>query len=74
VAVMVTPQISSEQKLVYLLDGKPMGEATTDTSFAFTDVERGAHTIVVNLVDASGQEISRSLPVTFYMKPPTARK
>jgi len=74
VAVMVTPSLDPEQKLVYLLDGKPMGQPTGDTSFALTGVERGAHTVTVNVVDGNGQEISRSTPVTFYMKPPQVRR
>lgn len=74
VAVVVTPQISGEQRLQYFLDGKPAGAATTDTSFALTDVDRGEHTVTVAVMDEGGQEISRSLPVTFFMQPPTVRR
>lgn len=74
VAVLVTPAMDPEQKLIYLLDGKPMGAATSDTSFALTEVDRGEHTVAVTLVDAAGQELSRSSPVTFYMRPPGGKK
>ncbi len=74
VAVMVTPTMDPSFKLLYLLDGKPAGAATTDTSFALTEVDRGAHQVTVAVVDESGQELSRSQPVTFYMKPPGGKK
>jgi hypothetical protein len=69
VAVLVTPALTEGQKLVYLLDGQP-SPPTSDTSFAFTQVERGAHTVSVTLLDAAGQEVGRSQSVTFHMKPP----
>lgn len=70
VAVMVTPQLVQGQKLIYLLDGTPASAPTSDTSYALTGVERGAHTVSVMMVDGSGNELARSQGVTFHMKPP----
>jgi len=72
VAVMVTPPLDEDQRLIYLLDGTPQSTPTSDTSFAFTSVERGSHTASVMLVDLAGNEIATSTSVTFHVKPPIA--
>ena len=72
VAVQVTPQLGEGQKLIYLLDGLPQSQPTTDTAFALTDVERGSHTVTVSLVNANGEELTTSTGVTFHLKPTVA--
>lgn len=72
VAVVVTPQLKQGQKLIYLLDGTPQSTPTTNTSFAFTEVDRGAHTASVMLVDEAGNPLANSKTVTFHVKPPIA--
>lgn len=72
IAVVVTPQLKEGQKLIYLLDGAPQATPTTNTSFAFTEVDRGAHTASVMLVDAAGNQLASSKTVTFHVKPPIA--
>ena len=72
IAVMVTPQLSEGQRLVYLLDGTPASAPTTNTSYALRGVERGTHTVSVTMVDAaSGETLATSAGVTIHMKPPT---
>jgi hypothetical protein len=71
VGVLVTPALEPEQRLIYLLDGTPASQPTTDTSFALTEVDRGTHTVTVSLVDAAGNELASSSGVTFHVKPPT---
>lgn len=73
VAVLVTPPLTPGQQIVFMLDGNAT-EPTTDTSYAFTDVDRGTHTASAALVDASGNELARSGSVTFYVMPPIAKK
>lgn len=73
IAVMVTPSLTEGQRLIYIVDGKPVSMPTADTSLALTGVDRGSHSVVVTLVSEAGEEIARSQPVTFHMKPPTAR-
>ena len=70
VAVMVTPQLKPGQRLVYLLDGVPVSEPTTQTSYAMTEVERGTHTIGVTIIDDAGNEHGSAPPVTIHVKPP----
>lgn len=72
VAVVLTPQLTEGQRLVYLLDGTPQSTPVSDTSYAFTGVERGSHTASVMLVDTAGNELASSLPVTFHVKPAIA--
>ena len=72
VAVVVTPPLTADQRLIYLLDGKPASTPTSDTSYAFTNVDRGSHTASAMLVDTAGNEIATSTSVTFHMKPPVA--
>lgn len=71
VAVVVTPPLTPDQRLIYFLDGAPQSLPTTDTSFAFTGVDRGSHAVSVALVDETGQELGRSGTVTVHVKPPT---
>lgn len=70
VAVMVTPQLKPGQRLVYLLDGVPVSEPTTQTSYAMTEVDRGTHTIGVTVIDDAGNEHGSAPPVTVHVKPP----
>lgn len=73
VAVLVTPALTSAQKLVYLLDGRPASQPTSNTSFALTEVDRGTHTVTVAVVDAgTGETLATSSGVVFHMKPPIA--
>ncbi|MGH8481364.1 MAG: DUF4124 domain-containing protein [Nevskiaceae bacterium] len=72
VAVLVTPQLTPDQKLIYLLDGTPASPPTTDTSYAISGVDRGTHTVSVTLVDAAGETLATSQGVTVHVKPPTA--
>jgi len=71
VAVLVTPQLTPEQRLIYLLDGRPASPPTTDTSYALTNVDRGTHTVSVTLINAAGEELASSTGITVHMKPPT---
>lgn len=72
VAVTVTPALDPSHRLVYLLDGAPRSEPTTETSYALTEVDRGTHQVSVMLTSEDGAEISRSSAVTVHMKPPVA--
>lgn len=70
--VTIKPALTAEQQLIYYLDDQPATAAPTrNTSLQLQGVERGAHQLSVAVV-SDGQEISRSAPVTFYMKQPSA--
>ncbi|WP_220719413.1 DUF4124 domain-containing protein [Agarivorans litoreus] len=59
------PLNSMGYKLV--LDGVPQGQITKMGSFQLTNIDRGAHTIQVQLVDDSGKEIASSKPITVFL-------
>lgn len=74
VAVVVTPPLKADQRLIYFLDGTPQSLPTPDTSHNFTGVDRGTHSVSVALVDAAGQELARSNSVTVHVKPPIVKR
>ena len=50
-----------------VLDGKPLGSVQRNPTFMLEGVERGTHTLQVQLLDGSGNVLAESKPVTFYM-------
>lgn len=50
-----------------LLDGQPYGPTRNSVAFTLADVERGEHTLQVQLVSAAGKMLVSSEIVTFYM-------
>ena len=68
IAVVVSPGLSGGQRLVYRVDGQPLGAPTAATSQSVR-LERGSHSLTVAVVDESGQELARSPSVTVHMKP-----
>lgn len=67
VLINVEPTLKEGDQLVVLLDGKPIGEPQTALNFNLKDIDRGAHTLDVQVVDANMQVIIASEQVTFYM-------
>lgn len=49
------------------LDGQPYGPVQHSRSFTLTGVERGEHTLQVQLVNAAGKMLASSNTVKFYM-------
>jgi hypothetical protein len=50
-----------------ILDGIPQGQITPIAHFQLTNIDRGAHTIKVQLVDESGKEIASSKSITVFL-------
>jgi hypothetical protein len=69
--VALSAELASDQRLVYHLDGRPVGEPTRSRRMRFEGVVRGEHRLNVAVV-AGDEEIARSETVTFFMQPPTA--
>lgn len=67
VTVQVEPDLFSEDKLQLIFDGSPLGEPQTNTLFQLSGIYRGAHTLGVQIVDASGSVLDTSDPITIYM-------
>lgn len=77
VAVKVTlaPPLDSQagHKLVVVLDKKPVAEAQA-TEVSLKDVERGTHTLKVQIADAKGLVLKESTEVTFQLHRGSAAK
>lgn len=70
VPVAVTVQggaLAADQRVVVLLDGKPYGAERRTLAFVLQDVDRGEHSLQVQLVDAKGAVVGTSSALTFYL-------
>ena len=73
VAIAVLPALPAGAGVVFYLDGAAKNaKPSPSTSTVFSGVERGEHTVSAAVVDATGKELMRAPPVTFYSKPPIA--
>ncbi|MGY5451025.1 DUF4124 domain-containing protein [Agarivorans sp. MS3-6] len=50
-----------------VLDGVPQGQITNVGYFQLTNIDRGAHSIQVQLVDSSGKKLASSNPITVFL-------
>ena len=50
-----------------LLDGEAASEPVADPVFDLHGVPRGTHELTVRVLDADGQELTRTSPVTFHV-------
>lgn len=62
IAVSLNPLLQNGHLLVYFLNGELL-EETTMSNIVVKDVPRGAHTLVVEAIDANGQSLGTSAPV-----------
>ncbi len=69
VRVSIRPKLdkASGHRLQYFLDGQKHGEPSVAGQMLFPNIDRGAHTVVVAVVDANGKELKRSSDVRFYL-------
>ncbi len=69
VSVLITPElnISPGDRLVLYIDGKKHADSVS-TSFSFTNMDRGTHTVKVDVVDRGGKSLKSSAPVSFTVK------
>lgn len=72
VGVNVSPRLPAEGRVLVYLDG---ALATTGApgqqSFMLEPVYRGEHTVAASVTDPNGTEVSRSLPVRFFVRQAT---
>jgi len=65
--VPVEVMLKGTGRIVTLFDGKRYGAPQGNTSFVLESVDRGEHTLQVQLVDAAGKALASSAPVQFYL-------
>ena len=70
VDIKIKPQLRTKikHKIVLLLDGKPVGEPGSATSFALHGIERGQHSLSAKVIDKKGETIKTSGSVTVHLK------
>jgi hypothetical protein len=70
VDIEIEPRLQTElgQSLVILLDGEPVDAPADETRLTINEVDRGTHTLTVEVHDADGRVLIQSAPVTFHLK------
>lgn len=72
VSVSLASTLAPGQQVEYLLDGASVLSGS-ETSHAFTNIDRGTHVLTVRITDKSGNSVT-SQPVTFHMQRPSKKK
>ncbi len=69
VTASVSPMLTGirADKLLFKLDGKAVGKASTSTSVTLKGIERGSHILVVSVVDKKGKVIKSSKSILFHV-------
>lgn len=68
VAVTLTPPLRAGDQLVLYMDGNRLPDTAQGQSFYLQNVDRGAHTMGVRVVNAQGDVVAESPPSTFYLQ------
>ncbi|AHE67160.1 DUF4124 domain-containing protein [Legionella oakridgensis] len=70
VNVQLEPSLKANDKLQIIFDGKALGKPQATTVFALQNINRGSHTIAVQLVNEQGDVLKTSPSVTIFMHRP----
>ena len=68
ISVATFPALRAGHRFDVIYDGVRRAVGSRTLEFTLNDVFRGEHTITILIVDAEGQEIRRSAPVTFFVR------
>jgi len=71
VSAAVKPALEAGAQLQLFVDGSPSGDPQTSSSWALTNVFRGAHDLTVAVVDRKGEQLAESAPVRVYVLRPS---
>ena len=71
VSAHVEPRLDRGQGLRLTMDGEPQGQPQASGFWDLTNVFRGAHDLVVEVVEADGTVVSSSAPVRVYVMRPS---
>ena len=66
----VLPRLNIKQhhKLRFIIDGKPLGAIGTTCNLTLNALDRGTHSVAVEIIDKSGKSLLRSTTHTFHVK------
>ena len=72
VAVRVEPALGAEHRLALYMDGRLVpGFPERGMEYQMSEVDRGAHTLVLAVIDVQGKKITTSAPVEFFVHQPS---
>ncbi len=60
--------ITHHHKLRFIIDGKPLGAIGTTCNLTLNALDRGTHTVAVEIIDKSGKTLLRSATHSFHVK------
>lgn len=73
IAVTLNQPLAEDHWLLYFMNGELL-EETRNTNILIQDVFRGSHTLVVEIIDDSGNSLAKSAPVTVNVIRPTINR
>jgi hypothetical protein len=68
VRIATNPGLQSGHRIDAILDGQRREIGARSLDFTLPEVYRGEHTLQVVIVDSAGSEVTRSAPVTFFVR------
>ena len=70
VRCQVTPALDTRHhhKLRFVIDGKPLGSVGTTCDLTLNALDRGTHTVAVEIIDKQGKTLLRSATHSFHVK------
>ena len=68
--VAIEPALQDGDLLQIIFDGNPFGKPQANLSFALSNINRGTHTLAVQVLDKHGNVILKSKPIKFFMHRP----
>jgi hypothetical protein len=72
VGVRVEPALAVGHRVALYMDGRLVnGFPPQGMEYDLSDVERGAHTLVLTVIDAQGKPVMSSAPVQFFVQQPS---
>ncbi|MFI4919549.1 MAG: DUF4124 domain-containing protein [Legionellales bacterium] len=72
VAAQLEPDLAPGDVLQLIFDGSPLGDPQTALLFQLNGIYRGSHTIAIQVLDAGGNVLNTSEPITIFMHRPYA--
>lgn len=72
VGVRVEPGLAPGHRLALYMDGRLVsGFPAEGMEYGLSEVERGAHTLVLAVIDPQGKQVTTSAPVQFFVQQPS---
>jgi len=67
VAVAIQPNLRNDDKIQLMMDGNAIGQPQRATNFQLSNVNRGEHKLMAQVVSAQGKVLVKSPEITFFM-------